>query len=61
MAAIDFSQQEPHILVHYAYVYGSKGLTLDGVEEFVPDIGTIPIWTFTMVAEMADAAKAEKQ
>jgi DNA polymerase I-like protein with 3'-5' exonuclease and polymerase domains len=35
-AAIDFSQQEPRILVHYAHVYGKmRGIELDGAAEFV--------------------------
>ena len=58
-AAIDFSQQEPRILVHYAYIYGkSKGLTLDGVGEFVH--GENPDMDFhTMVAEMAQIPRKQ--
>ena len=60
-AAIDFSQQEPRILVHYAYVYGkSKGLTLDGVEEFVNGYRNNPDMDFhTMVAEMAQIPRKQ--
>ena len=60
-AAIDFSQQEPRILVHYAYVYGkSKGLTLDGVEEFVHGYRNNPDMDFhTMVAEMAQIPRKQ--
>jgi DNA polymerase I len=35
-AAIDFSQQEPRILTHYAKVFGDyRKLNMPGVEEFV--------------------------
>lgn len=54
-AAIDFSQQEPRILVHYAYVYGrSRGSDLLGAPEFVERYRSDPSTDFhTMVAEMA--------
>lgn len=54
-AAIDFSQQEPRILVHYAHVYGkSRGMPLEGVKEFVEGYQHNPDMDFhTMVAEMA--------
>lgn len=54
-ASIDFSQQEPRILVHYAYVYSrSKNMTLDGAAEFVKAYRNDPTTDFhTMVAEMA--------
>ena len=60
-AAIDFSQQEPRILVHYAYIYGkSKGLTLDGVGEFVHGYRNNPDMDFhTMVAEMAQIPRKQ--
>ena len=55
-AAIDFSQQEPRILVHYAAVLSDwKGGGLDGVDEFVEGYNNDPDMDFhTMVAEMAD-------
>ena len=54
-ASIDFSQQEPRILVHYASVFGkSRDLPLRGVEEFVDGYRNDPDMDFhTMVAEMA--------
>ena len=54
-AAIDFSQQEPRILVHYAHIYGqSRGIPLEGVQEFVDGYCNDPTTDFhTMVAEMA--------
>ena len=60
-AAIDFSQQEPRILVHYAYIYGkSKGLPLDGVGEFVHGYRNNPDMDFhTMVAEMAQLPRKQ--
>ena len=60
-AAIDFSQQEPRILVHYAYIYGkSKGLTLDGVGEFIHGYRNNPDMDFhTMVAEMAQIPRKQ--
>ena len=55
-AAIDFSQQEPRILVHYASVLSDwKGGGLEGVDEFVDGYKNNPDMDFhTMVAEMAD-------
>jgi len=55
-AAIDFSQQEPRILVHYAHVFGrSRGIEMDGVGEFVKGYNEDPDMDFhTMVAEMAN-------
>jgi len=54
-AAIDFSQQEPRILVHYAHIYGqSRGIPLEGVQEFVDGYCNDATTDFhTMVAEMA--------
>jgi len=54
-ASIDFSQQEPRILVHYASVFSDwKGGGMDGVEEFVESYTNNPNTDFhTMVAEMA--------
>jgi DNA polymerase I-like protein with 3'-5' exonuclease and polymerase domains len=54
-AGIDFSQQEPRILVHYAQVYGrSKGVELQGAQEFVDQYNEDPNTDFhSMVAEMA--------
>jgi DNA polymerase I-like protein with 3'-5' exonuclease and polymerase domains len=55
-AAIDFSQQEPRILVHYASVLSDwKGGGLEGVDEFVDGYTNNPDMDFhTMVAKMAD-------
>ena len=54
-AAIDFSQQEPRILVHFAKNYGDyKGMPLEGVEAFVDAYRNDPNMDFhTMVSEMA--------
>ena len=54
-ASIDFSQQEPRILVHYASLFGkSRGLDLKGINEFVTGYRENPDMDFhTMVAEMA--------
>ena len=55
-AAIDFSQQEPRILVHYAHVLGnSKGrVPFKGTEEFVDGYKNDPDMDFhSMVAKMA--------
>jgi len=54
-AAIDYSQQEPRILVHYAYIYGkSRGIPLKGTDEFVHGYRHDSSMDFhTMVAEMA--------
>ena len=60
-AAIDFSQQEPRILVHYAYVYGrSRGAQMAGVEEFVTAYREDPDMDFhTMVADMANIPRKQ--
>lgn len=60
-AAIDFSQQEPRILVHYAHVYGrSRGVPLKGAEEFVDAYSNDPDTDFhTMVAEMANIPRKQ--
>ena len=60
-AAIDFSQQEPRILVHYAHVYGkSRNLELNGVKEFVDGYRENPDMDFhTMVAEMAGIGRKQ--
>ena len=54
-AAIDFSQQEPRILVHFAHLFNrSRGINMAGVEEFVNAYRHDPDMDFhTMVAEMA--------
>jgi len=54
-AAIDFSQQEPRILVHYAQVYGkSRKMELRGAQDFVDEYNKDPNTDFhSMVAEMA--------
>ena len=54
-AAIDFSQQEPRILVHFAKNYGDfKNMPMQGVEEFVEAYRTDPNMDFhSMVSEMA--------
>jgi len=53
--SIDFSQQEPRILVHYAHVFGvSRKVPLKGAKEFVEAYNSDPTTDFhTMVAEMA--------
>ena len=60
-AAIDFSQQEPRSLVHYAYVYGrARGKQMAGVEEFVDAYRNDPNMDFhTMVAEMASIPRKQ--
>ena len=54
-AAIDFSQQEPRILVHYAHVYGkTRGIPLEGAADFVSAYNDKPETDFhSLVAEMA--------
>jgi DNA polymerase I-like protein with 3'-5' exonuclease and polymerase domains len=56
-ASIDFSQQEPRILVHYAHAYNlsQKSSVLQGVDEFVANYRDNPKDTdfHTLVAEMA--------
>lgn len=53
-AAIDFSQQEPRILVHYAHVYGkSRGSELLGASEFVNKYRNDPATDFhNMVSDI---------
>jgi len=60
-AAIDFSQQEPRILVHYAHVYGKmRGVPLEGAKEFVSAYNENPDTDFhTMVAEMANIPRKQ--
>jgi DNA polymerase I-like protein with 3'-5' exonuclease and polymerase domains len=60
-AAIDFSQQEPRILTHYAQVYGKmRGLPLEGAQEFVDRYNNDPSTDFhTMVAEMANIPRKQ--
>lgn len=60
-AAIDFSQQEPRILTHYAHVYGkTRGLPLEGAAEFVEAYNNDPDTDFhTMVAEMASIPRKQ--
>ena len=58
-ASIDFSQQEPRILVHYAHVFGiSRKIPLKVAAEFVEAYNDDPTTDFhTMVAEMAQIAR----
>jgi DNA polymerase I-like protein with 3'-5' exonuclease and polymerase domains len=60
-AAIDFSQQEPRILVHYAHVYGkARGIPLQGAKEFVQRYNEDPNTDFhAMVAEMAGIGRKQ--
>ena len=60
-AAIDFSQQEPRILVHYAHVYGkTRGIPLLGAKEFVQRYNEDPNTDFhAMVAEMAGIGRKQ--
>ncbi len=60
-AAIDFSQQEPRILVHYSSVFSrNTGLKLGAVEEFVDGYINNPDMDFhTMVADMAGIARKQ--
>jgi len=60
-AAIDFSQQEPRILVHYAHVYGeTRGIELEKAAEFVDAYQSDPDMDFhTMVAEMAKVQRKQ--
>ncbi len=60
-AAIDYSQQEPRILVHYAHVYGkTRGIPLEGAAEFVEAYNTDPSTDFhTMVAEMTNIPRKQ--
>ena len=60
-AAIDFSQQEPRILVHFAKTYSVyRGSTLEGTDEFVNEYNDNPNTDFhTMVAEMANIPRKQ--
>jgi DNA polymerase I-like protein with 3'-5' exonuclease and polymerase domains len=60
-ARIDFSQQEPRILVHYAHAYGkSQGHDMKGVQEFVDGYQNDPDMDFhTMVADMANIPRKQ--
>ena len=60
-AAIDFSQQEPRILVHYAHVYGkTRGVPLEGAAEFVKAYNNDPKTDFhSLVAEMANIPRKQ--
>ncbi len=60
-AAIDFSQQEPRILVHYAHLFGEqRGSPLKGAKEFVDSYVADKSTDFhTMVAEMAQIPRKQ--
>ncbi len=60
-AGIDFSQQEPRILVHYAALYGqSRGIELPGVSEFVRSYNENPNHDFhQLVADMAGISRKQ--
>jgi len=60
-ASVDFSQQEPRILVHYAHVYGeTRGIELEKAAEFVDAYQSDPNMDFhTMVAEMAKVQRKQ--
>ena len=60
-ASLDFSQQEPRILVHYAHAYGkSQGYEMKGVKEFVEGYTNDPDMDFhTMVADMAQIPRKQ--
>ena len=60
-ASIDFSQQEPRILVHYAHVYGkTRGIPLDGASDFVEAYNNKPETDFhSLVAEMANIPRKQ--
>jgi DNA polymerase I-like protein with 3'-5' exonuclease and polymerase domains len=60
-AAIDFSQQEPRILVHYAHVYGkTRGILLEGAADFVEAYKNNPETDFhSLVAEMANIPRKQ--
>jgi DNA polymerase I-like protein with 3'-5' exonuclease and polymerase domains len=60
-AAIDFSQQEPRILVHYAHVYGkTRGVPLEGAADFVKAYNDDPKTDFhSLVAEMANIPRKQ--
>lgn len=60
-AAIDYSQQEPRLLVHYAHVYGqSRNLPLEGAADFVEAYNKDPNTDFhNLVAEMANIPRKQ--
>jgi len=60
-AAIDFSQQEPRILTHYAYVYGQmRGIELEGARAFVDRYNNDPDTDFhTMTSEVTGLPRKE--
>jgi DNA polymerase I-like protein with 3'-5' exonuclease and polymerase domains len=59
-AAIDFSQQEPRILVHYAAVFSEWKGGMDGVEEFVEGYTNNPDMDFhSMVSDMAEIPRKQ--
>ena len=60
-ASIDFSQQEPRILVHYAKIYSDYlKVDLPGVEEFLEQYRNDPTTDFhQMVADMADIPRKQ--
>jgi DNA polymerase I-like protein with 3'-5' exonuclease and polymerase domains len=60
-AAIDFSQQEPRILVHYAHVFGkTRGIALEGASDFVEAYNNKPETDFhSLVAEMANIPRKQ--
>ena len=60
-ASIDFSQQEPRILVHYAHVYGqTRGIPLDGAADFVESYNTDPNTDFHgLVSDMANIPRKQ--
>lgn len=59
--SIDYSQQEPRILVHYAEVFRrAKNINMPGVSEFVDGYRENPDMDFhSMVAEMADIPRKQ--
>jgi len=62
-SSIDFSQQEPRILVHYAEVYNQwqkNAVPLEGVKEFVENYRSNPETDFhSLVAEMASIPRKQ--
>ena len=62
-ASIDFSQQEPRILVHYAAVYNqwqSGSVQLEGVADLVESYKNDPATDFhTLVAKLADIPRKQ--
>jgi DNA polymerase I-like protein with 3'-5' exonuclease and polymerase domains len=59
--SIDFSQQEPRILTHYAKVYGDyQNVPMPGAPEFVTEYTENPDADFhSLVAEMADIPRKQ--